>query len=100
MNAIARDVSNVLSRGGYKFTVIPQAAALAGATTRPAAPADATSTEALKQKWEHFVKPRAADVRDAARTHYQIVGELRREQQRLIDQADAIQRTIDQLDKQ
>ena len=39
-------------------------------------------------------------MRKAARTHYQVISQLRAEQQRLIDEADRIQRLIDQLDKQ
>ena len=38
-------------------------------------------------------------MREAAQAHYGVINELRHEQQRLIDEADRIQRTIDELEK-
>ena len=99
-NDAARAVINALSRAGYKFTVIPQATASAP----PRSPADADaaefSPERLRQRWQNAVAPHARDMRDAARTHYQVINQLRREQQRLIDQADGIQRVIDELERE
>jgi hypothetical protein len=51
------------------------------------------------QKWEAVVAPKAAALREAAQAHYDTINELRREQQRLIDEADRIQRAIDVLEK-
>ena len=85
-------------------------APLAPATrpTEPAAPAsDATTSDAsavdarlaaLRDEWERAVRPQAGAVRRAAQTHYEVVRRLRREQQRLIDEADQIQRLIDELE--
>ena len=102
-NPMARDVINVLSRAGIKFAVIPQAMAGPSAGAKPAT-RDAAMNEDLirrvRDRWQKDVVPHGQAVRDAARTHYEIVSELRREQQRLIDEADEIQRLIDQFDKQ
>jgi hypothetical protein len=102
-NETARDVINVLSRSGIKFIVIPQAmagpSAAAAPATRPAA-IDQELIRRVKERWEKDVVPHGQAVRDAARTHYQIVVELRKEQQRLIDEADQVQRLIDQYDKE
>jgi hypothetical protein len=51
------------------------------------------------QKWEAVVAPKAAALREAAQAHYDTINALRREQQRLIDEADRIQRAIDALEK-
>jgi hypothetical protein len=51
------------------------------------------------QKWENVVAPKAAALREAAQAHYDTINALRREQQRLIDEADRIQRAIDVLEK-
>jgi chromosome segregation ATPase len=54
---------------------------------------------AVKQ-WEQVVGPKAAALREAAQAHYDAINALRREQQRLIDEADRIQRAIDRLERQ
>jgi hypothetical protein len=51
------------------------------------------------QKWDAVVAPKAAALREAAQAHYDTINELRREQQRLIDEADRLQRVIDALEK-
>jgi hypothetical protein len=51
------------------------------------------------QKWESIVAPKAAALREAAQAHYDTINALRREQQRLIDEADRLQRAIDSLEK-
>lgn len=101
-NPQARDVMNALSRAGVKFLAIPQAQA--GATQRPAdvsagVRADDEAIARLRDRWEQSVAPQAAAVRTAAKTHYDVIQQLRREQQRLIDEADKVQRLIDQLEK-
>ena len=44
--------------------------------------------------------PEALSRELIARTHYQVINDLCKEQQRLIDESDRIQRTIDQLEKE
>ena len=65
---------------------------------------DVTSDEAKIQKmkalWEKKVAPHNTALKEAAQAHYEVIETLRREQQRLIDEADRIQRTIDELQKQ
>jgi len=55
---------------------------------------------ALQDEWEKKVAPHRAALRQAAEAHYKVVQDLRAQQQRLIDEADRIQRTIDDLEKQ
>lgn len=78
-----------------------------GAATRPSSDAGRDATEndpqeiaTLRKKWERALAPHRADLRDAAQAHYEVIAQLRREQQRLIDEADRIQRLIDDLEKQ
>jgi hypothetical protein len=54
----------------------------------------------LKELWEKKVAPHDKALREAAQAHYEVIEAMRREQQRLIDEADRIQRTIDELQKQ
>jgi biopolymer transport protein ExbD len=65
---------------------------------------DVTTDEArikkMKELWERRVAPHNAALKEAAQAHYDVIETLRREQQRLIDEADRIQRTIDELQKQ
>lgn len=53
----------------------------------------------LRERWDQSVRPHAAAMRQAAQTQYEVISELRREQQRLIDEADRIQRLIDELQR-
>jgi hypothetical protein len=52
------------------------------------------------KKWESIVGPKANALREAAQAHYDTINSLRKEQQRLIDEADRVQRVIDRLEKQ
>ena len=65
---------------------------------------DVTTDEAKIQKmkaiWEKKVAPHNTALKEAAQAHYEVIETLRHEQQRLIDEADRIQRTIDELQKQ
>src|SRR5262245_37444018 len=61
---------------------------------------DQEKVDALRQRWDKQVKPHATAVREAAQAQYEVIAALRGEQQRLIDEADRIQRTIDELEKQ
>jgi hypothetical protein len=54
----------------------------------------------LRQRWLKAVRPHATAMREAAQAHYEVIGQLRREQQRLIDEADRIQRAIDLLEQE
>ena len=61
---------------------------------------DELKIKKMKAIWEKKVAPHNAALREAAQAHYEVIETLRREQQRLIDEADRIQRTIDELQKQ
>jgi hypothetical protein len=56
--------------------------------------------EALRKRWQDAVTPHQNELRNAAQAHYDVITQLRREQQRLIDEADRIQRLIDDLERQ
>ena len=47
-----------------------------------------------------IVAPRNKALREAAQAHYEVITALRKEQNRLIDEADRVQRVIDQLQKE
>jgi hypothetical protein len=80
------------------------ASAMPGATTVPVGLSDVHIDQAkvdrLRQHWEDKVAPHRQALREAAQAHYQVINDLRKEQQRLIDESDRIQRTIDQLEKE
>jgi len=101
-NPTARTVINALAGAQIRFLAIPQAEG--GPTSRPMETstdiADDDLIRRLRERWQRAVAPRAPALRDAARTHYEVMNQLRQEQQRLIDEADKIQRLIDQLEKQ
>jgi len=61
---------------------------------------DQQKVDRLRQRWEQEVKPHADALRDAAQAQYEVITQLRREQQRLIDESDRIQRLIDELEGQ
>lgn len=61
---------------------------------------DDAQIAALRRKWEAAVAPHQQALKDAAQTHYEVMAELRRKQQALIDEADKLQRLIDELEKQ
>jgi biopolymer transport protein ExbD len=96
-NETARNVINALSRAGIGFITIPQATA--GVTTQPRVTQTDQTIAQMRQRWEDAVMPKREAVRDAAQTHFVIIRDLRERQQRLIDEADSIQRLIDELDK-
>lgn len=93
----------------------PRTTTSGGATTAGAQPAAAAETpgprlsevqidearvKKLRAEWEHIVRPHNKALREAAQKHYEVMNALRREQNRLIDEADRIQRVIDQLQKE
>jgi hypothetical protein len=61
---------------------------------------DEALVERATKKWESVVGPRGEALRKAAQAHYDVINALRREQQRLIDEADRVQRAIDRLERQ
>jgi hypothetical protein len=68
---------------------------------QPAPPAsDPPQIAKLRERWNSAISPHRNDLRDAAKAHYDVISQLKREQQKLIDEADRIQRLIDDLDKQ
>lgn len=81
----------------------PPADAAPPATTSPSLSdvhIDQAKVDRLEKYWKEKVSPHSAALREAAEAHYKVLADLRREQQRLIDEADHIQRTIDGLEKQ
>ena len=61
---------------------------------------DEQKVKALRSKWEQKVAPQNKALREAAQAHYEVINALRHEQNRLIDEADRVQRVIDQLQKE
>jgi hypothetical protein len=61
---------------------------------------DEKKVKALRKMWEDKVAPQNKALREAAQAHYEVINALRREQNRLIDEADRVQRVIDQLQKE
>ena len=61
---------------------------------------DAGRMDALRQRWLRVVRPHSAALREAAQAHYDVITAMRAEQQRLIDEADRLQRSIDALEKE
>jgi hypothetical protein len=74
-------------------TTAPAANGLSGVTV------DQAEIDRMQRMWDRRVKPHATELRQAAQAHYDVISTMRREQQRLIDEADRIQRKIDELEK-
>ena len=73
----------------------------AGATTQLSdVHIDQNKIDRVRERWKQAVKPHAAALQEASQAQYEVLTEFRREQQRLIDEADRIQRMIDELDKE
>jgi hypothetical protein len=78
-----------------------------GAAAPPAPNAEVTDVtvdrrrmDALRERWLRAVRPHSAALREAAQAHYEVIAAMRAEQQRLIDEADRLQRAIDVLEKE
>jgi hypothetical protein len=54
----------------------------------------------LRDDWQKQVATNRETIKAAAEAHYEIMHRLRSQQQKLIDEADHIQQTIDELEKQ
>ena len=78
----------------------PSSPAMAPATGLSDIHIDQQRVDRMRARWERDVKPHEQALRDAAQAQYEVISSLRREQQRLIDEADRIQRLIDDLEKQ
>lgn len=61
---------------------------------------DGRKMDALRDRWLAAVRPHSAALREAAQAHYEVISAMRAEQQRLIDEADRLQRSIDALEKE
>ena len=61
---------------------------------------DERRVKALRERWEKVVKPKNEALREAAQAHYEVINSLRAEQNRLIDEADRVQRVIDELTRE
>jgi hypothetical protein len=61
---------------------------------------DEQRVKQLREYWLKAVRPHSNALREAAQAHYDVLTALRREQQRLIDEADRLQRAIDELEKE
>lgn len=55
---------------------------------------------ALRDLWRAEVIPHADEMKSAAATHYKVISELRKRQQALIEEADKLQRLIDELERE
>ena len=85
-------------------TTSPQPGSAAPAATQPTDVDSAIRSaqqNAIQQKsaWEQEVAKHRDAMREAAEAHYRIIQNLRSQQQKLIDQADRMQQTIDELEK-
>jgi hypothetical protein len=60
---------------------------------------DDAKVQSMIQYHDRILGPRARALREAAQAHYEVIETLRKEQQRLITEADLIQRAIDDLEK-
>ncbi|HEX5242033.1 MAG TPA: YdjY domain-containing protein [Tepidisphaeraceae bacterium] len=67
--------------------------------TGPIASIDENKIAALRKYWQEKVGANTNTLREAAAAHAQVIAALRKEQQRLIEESDRVQRTIDQLEK-
>jgi hypothetical protein len=61
---------------------------------------DSAQVAKHRERWNSAMTPHRSELRDAAKAHYEVISQLKREQQKLIDAADRIQQLIDELDKQ
>jgi hypothetical protein len=104
----ATPAGGAAAAGGAATPGLP---AFPAATTQPAAPAatapaglsdveiDERRVQSMVDYHQKVMGPRQQALREATEAHYKVIGELRKEQQRLITEADRIQRAIDQLEK-
>jgi hypothetical protein len=96
-------------RGAPVTMILSAVAAGEGATTAPATGPSAVSEfagehamrlDALRARWMQNVRPHAQALREAAQAQYDVIRELRARQQQLVDEADRVQRLIDELERE
>jgi hypothetical protein len=95
---LQRRVTEAITEAG-----VPMAYTQPGAATENRAadaPLDERRLAELRERWSQAVAPHRPALREAAQTHYEVLAELRQEQQRLIDAADRIQRLIEQIERE
>jgi hypothetical protein len=104
MPATGTPVTMILSPAGGAGAPAPAAAPVTTPPTTQHALSDVhidqQKVDRLREHWQQAVAPHRGALKEAAQAHYEVINELRREQQRLIEEADRIQRTIDQLEKE
>ena len=71
----------------------------AGAAAAPEVRTDEEKVQALLRRHAQMIDPKAQALREAAQAHYEVIAALRAEQQRLISEADLLQRAIDELER-
>jgi len=104
--------ADVMPPAGTKVTMLIEPAGADDAAKPDGAPSTAPTTGSLtdvaadepmiarlRQRWDKAVAPHGAALRDAAQTHYEVINLLRGEQLRIINEADKVQRLIDELEK-
>ena len=99
---VIEPAGNERGKGRAAPATQPRAGASADVPGQVDAEIDAAekNIKALQDQWQKKVAPHRDALREAAEAHYRIVQDLRNQQQRLIDEADKVQRTIDALEKE
>ncbi len=93
-----KDAARVPSVVGDAVLAAPTTRGTGGAISE--AELDEQLLRRAMKKWDEAVGPKAKVLREAAQAHYDAINSLRREQQRLIDEADRVQRVIDRLERE
>jgi hypothetical protein len=86
-------------QSGAPQSQLPMAVTSVTAATDAEINAAQQAVKKLQQEWEQRLGPHRTALREAAEAHYKVMQELRAQQQKLIDAADRVQRTIDELEK-
>ena len=97
---LVETVRRVAAKNGVDVDDAPAPQPADTGATAGASRVDKQKLDDLRRRWDAAVKPHAGALREAAQTQYDVIAELRREQQRLIDEADRIQRVIDELERE
>jgi hypothetical protein len=98
-HALVRNLQDALKAMDIRYEMVPPS----DWPTQPARggdqPRSQIDIDQLRARWQQAVAPHRNELREAAQAHYDVILQLRREQQKLVDQADQIQRLIDDLDR-
>jgi hypothetical protein len=95
---LVRNLQDELKRMDIQYEMVPPNDWPADA--RSNGPRSQIDIDQLRARWQQAVAPHRNEMREAAQAHYDVILQLRREQQKLVDQADQIQRLIDDLERQ